>query len=140
MRRTALTIGALLTATALLAGPDARADDTRARRNFLLHCMGCHGEQGYGLEGKVPSMHETFASLARSPEGRYYVLRVPGVTQSTLAPEEIAEVLNWSLRQFSDDRAVSEVPPFTAQEVAAARQQPLLDVVGSRERALDSGD
>ena len=69
----------------LLVVTNAQADPARARQNYLLHCMGCHGETGVGLEGKVPSMHDTLAMLSRTPQGRYYVLRVPGVTQSTLS-------------------------------------------------------
>jgi mono/diheme cytochrome c family protein len=129
-----------LLAAALVAAP-ALGDDVRARNNYLLHCMGCHGETGHGLEGKVPSMHDTLAMLSRSADGRYYVLRVPGVTQSTLSDEDLAAVLNWSLREFSDAGPLENVPPFTSAEVAEARTQPLLDVMATRERALgvDSG-
>jgi mono/diheme cytochrome c family protein len=124
----------------LLAGAaTAQADPARARRNYLLHCMGCHGETGVGLEGKVPSMHGTLAMLSRTPQGRYYVLRVPGVTQSTLSDDDLAEVLNWSLREFNDSTAHVEVPEFTAAEIATARRQPLLDVAASRAAALGSG-
>ena len=123
----------------LLVVTNAQADPARARQNYLLHCMGCHGETGVGLEGKVPSMHDTLAMLSRTPQGRYYVLRVPGVTQSTLSDADLAEVLNWSLREFSDAAAPQNVPDFTAAEIATARRQPLLDVAASRAAALEGG-
>ena len=126
----------LLALIALMVTTQAHGDDARAHANYLLHCMGCHGEAGNGQEGKVPSMHGTLAMLSRTPQGRYYVLRVPGVTQSTLSDEDLAEVLNWSLRTFSDARPTAAVPEFTAAEIAQARKQPLLDVMGSREQAL----
>jgi len=131
--------GPLLAALALAIATQARGDDVRAQQNYLLHCMGCHGENGTGQEGKVPSMHGTLSMLSRTPEGRYYVLRVPGVTQSTLSDEELAEVLNWSLRTFSDSKPVKSVPAFTPQEISVARTQPLLDVAASRERAIGAG-
>jgi mono/diheme cytochrome c family protein len=125
---------ALLAATA-----GAQADAVRARQNYMLHCMGCHGEAGVGLEGKVPSMRGTLARLTRTPQGRYYVLRVPGVTQSTLSDLDLAEVLNWSLREFSDAAVKTDVPSFTADEIARARREPLLDVAASRASALADG-
>ena len=126
----------LLATVSLLAAAQVHGDDARAHQNYLLHCMGCHGEAGRGLEGQVPSMHGTLAMLSRTPEGRYYVLRVPGVTQSTLSDEDLAEVLNWSIRTFSDAAPSKSVPPFSPQEISVARKQPLLDVAASREHAL----
>lgn len=134
---------ALLASIAVLAacaGAPALADGERARQNYLLHCMGCHGEDGAGLEGKVPPMRGMLASILGSPQGREYVLRVPGVTQSTLTPREIAEVLNWALAEFSGAEAARRVKPFTADEVARFKGQPLLEVVATRRRLLRPGE
>lgn len=114
----------------------ARADDERAHQNYLLHCMGCHTESGVGLPGKVPSMHGTLARLADDPDGRSYILRVPGVTQSTLEPARLAEVLNWAMREFSDTAVAARIRPFSAAEVAAARSRPLLEVTATRQKVL----
>lgn len=126
----------LILCIALAACDAAQADPARARANYLLHCMGCHTEDGTGLEGKVPSMRGTLARIARSPEGRAYLLRVPGVTQSTLSAAEIAEVLNWALAEFSEVKAVRAVAPFTAEEVAAYKSRPLLEVLATRDAVL----
>jgi mono/diheme cytochrome c family protein len=115
----------------------AHADDGRARQNYLLQCAGCHGEDGRGLEGHVPSMHDTFAIFAKQPEGRAYLMRVPGVTQSTLEPKQLAEVMNWAMKEFSAPALVSSAPPFTAAEIAAARAQPLLEVNATRISVLE---
>ena len=61
---------------------------------------------------------------------------MPGVTQSTLEPARLAEVLNWAIRAFGDGTQPAQVPPFTAAEVAAARDYPLLEVTAMRERVL----
>jgi mono/diheme cytochrome c family protein len=121
-----------LLATAAFAGQPYDAE--RARQNFLLHCVGCHGEDGRGLEGHVPSLHGTFAKFAVEPRGRAYLLGVPGVTQSSLSPERVAEVMNWALRKYSTPQAAARVKPFTAEEVAAARTRPLLEVFATREQ------
>ena len=123
----------VLLASVLLLGGEALADADRARQNFLIHCMGCHGENGLGLEGQVPSFRNTLAKISSSPQGRDYVLRVPGVTQATLDDRQTAEVLNWVLGEFSTRDAAQRIAPFTAAEVARARQQPLLEVNAVRE-------
>jgi hypothetical protein len=112
------------------------ADDDRARQNYLIYCMGCHGEQGDGFKDQVPSMRGTLAGLAVLPEGRSFLLRVPGVSQSSLDAVQTAEVLNWALREFSDAAAGKSVPAFTADEVAEARARPLLEVSSARAQLL----
>lgn len=129
-------LAAFACCTLSLAAISAQADDRRARQNYLLQCAGCHGETGDGLEGHVPSMRGPFARFAKEPQGRAYLLRVPGVTQSTLDPELLAEVMNWALREFSPPEAASAVRPFTAEEIAAAKSQPLLEVVATRANLL----
>ncbi len=123
----------LLTA-ALVAAPLSHADDARARENYLLHCMGCHGEAGTGLEGHVPSLRGLLARLAADPQGRRYVLGVPGVTQSSLDAQLLAEVLNWSVREFSEPPLAQRVKPFGSAEIAAARTKPLLEVADTRRK------
>jgi mono/diheme cytochrome c family protein len=118
----------------------AAADPSRAHQNYLIHCMGCHGEDGLGLEGHVPSFRETLAKISASPQGRDYVLRIPGVTQSTLDDAQTAAVLNWVLTEFGGADATSKVAPFTAAEVARTRQNPLLEVNAAREAALRAAE
>ena len=120
----------------LAGSPGILADDNRARQNYMIHCMGCHGEHGDGFKEQVPSMRGTLARLATLPDGRSFLLRVPGVSQSSLDAELTAEVLNWTLREFSDAEALHSVPPFTADEVAQARARPLLEVSSTRTQVL----
>lgn len=130
---------ALLLPVLLFAG-SALADANRARQNYLIHCMGCHGESGLGLEGQVPSFSNTLAKISASPQGRDYVLRVPGVTQATLDDRQTAEVLNWVLAEFSTKDAAQRIAPFTAAEVARARQQPLLEVNAARDAVFRTAE
>ena len=124
----------------LLTAVCTHADDRRARQNYLVHCGGCHGENGNGFEGRVPTLNDTFAAFAKQPQGRAYLLRVPGVTQSLLRPELLAEVMNWALHEFSSLVDASRVRPFTAEELAAARESPLLDVAVTRKELVGSGE
>jgi mono/diheme cytochrome c family protein len=121
----------------LLAVADgALADASRAQRNYLLHCMGCHGERGLGLEGHVPSFRDTLVKISATPRGRDYVLRIPGVTQTALDDAQTAEVLNWVITTFGAVDAARKVVPFTAAEIARARQDPLLEVAATRDALL----
>lgn len=126
----------LVASCGLAASPGVLADDSRAQQNYLIYCMGCHGERGDGFKDQVPSMRGTLARLATLPDGRSFLLRVPGVSRSSLDPELTAEVLNWALREFSDAGARHFVPPFTADEVAQARARPLLEVSSTRAQLL----
>ena len=110
---------------------------TLAQQNYFIHCMGCHGENGAGLAGQVPDLRKDLARLAALPGGRAYILRVPGVTQTTLEPERTAEVLNYTLRTFGGAEVARRIAPFTAAEVAAARGTPLLEISATRAGVLE---
>jgi hypothetical protein len=71
----------------------------------------------------------------RTPEGRDYVLRVPGAANSVLPDERLAAVLNWLAERFP---APEQPLPaaFTAPEVAAARRAPLADVQATRREVV----
>jgi mono/diheme cytochrome c family protein len=107
---------------------------SRARSNFQLHCMGCHAEDGAGLKGKVPSLRESLPRFLASPDGREFIVRVPGVSQASLPSDELAAVLNWVAREFGGASALKPETLFTVAEVQRLRMQPLLDVSAARAR------
>ena len=124
-----------------LGAATAHADDpARAKQHYQLQCMGCHGEDGAGLEGQVPSLRNTLSKISTGALGRDYVLRVPGVTQSTLSSAELAEVLNWAINEFSEAAMAKDVRPFTAVEVESARSRPLLEIGTTRAKVLSEAD
>jgi hypothetical protein len=133
MRRFALLLA--IGATVALAD-----DPVRAKQHYQLQCMGCHGEDGAGLEGQVPSLRGTLSKISNGALGRDYVLRVPGVTQSTLSSAELAEVLNWAIYAFSDAEVARDVRPFTAAEVESARSRPLLEIGSTRAKVMKEAD
>jgi len=63
-------------------------------------------------------------------------VRVPGSSQSALSDAELAEVLNWMVREF-DPR---DFVPYGAEEVARVRRPPLDDVDGVRRELLQRID
>jgi len=101
------------------------------RINYMLQCMGCHTPDGSGEPGRVPSVKETLVPFAGSPDGRRFLVQVPGAAQSTLSDAELAELLNWMIQNLSLTRSAG-VPPFTAKEVASYRRTPLVAVQATR--------
>jgi mono/diheme cytochrome c family protein len=126
-RTVAVAAGALACATiAAHAGP---AED------YMLHCMGCHGAEARGVAGKVPPLAVSLNRFMRTPQGRDYVLRVPGAANSALGDAQLAAVLNWLAERYAapgEPRAA----PFTVAEVSRERHSPLADVKATRREVL----
>jgi hypothetical protein len=101
--------------------------------------MGCHTPDGRGEPGRVPSVRDTLVPLASKPEGRRFLIQVPGSAQSKLSDADLAEVLNWMVGNLSAVPAPKSVPRFTADEVAAYRHKPLVAVKEERRRLI-AGD
>lgn len=104
--------------------------------NYMLQCMGCHTPDGRGEPGRVPSVRDTLVPLASKPEGRRFLIQVPGSAQSKLSDAELAEVLNWMVAHLSAVPVPRSVAAFTAGEVAAYRHKPLVAVTEERRRLI----
>ena len=92
-------IAALAAATFFTCAP-AQASP---QQDYILYCMGCHGAQAEGVPGKVPPLAHALGRYMRTPEGRNYILRVPGAANSVLSDAQLAAVLNWLAQTFNGD-------------------------------------
>ena len=104
--------------------------------NYMLNCMGCHLADGSGAQGKVPSLRDSLARLSASRAGRRYLVQVPGSAQSPLSDLELAQVLNWMVRNLSASAVADGFTEFTAVEVADYRRFRLVNVRDTRARLL----
>lgn len=138
----AARLAALLLVAAL---PAAAADYTPgrpleshagARLDYALKCKGCHGLWGQGTPGHVPRLEGFVGLFTHLPEGRDYLMRVPGVARSVLDDVRLTAVLNWVLETYGREQVAPGFRPFTVAEVAAARLRPLEDRKGLRDRML----
>lgn len=102
--------------------------------DYMLHCQGCHGADGRGSPGAVPSLQNQVGRFLRAPGGREYLIRVPGSAQSALGDAELAELLNWMIHGFGPEDA--DFTPFSAEEVSRHRARPLVDVEAVRRDLL----
>jgi len=119
-----------LAAAAVASGVLASATASPAV-DYTLYCQGCHGAEARGVPGKVPPLAATLALFMGTPQGRDYLLRVPGAANSALTDEQLAAVLNWLAERFPAAGTAAPAP-FTAAEVARVRRTPLTDVLGTR--------
>jgi mono/diheme cytochrome c family protein len=101
-------------------------------QDYMLHCMGCHGTEAQGVPGKIPPLANALSRFMRTPEGRDYVLRVPGAANSALSDAQLAAVLNWLAVTFDAKTSASNPAPFTSEEVSRLRHMPLASVLAAR--------
>lgn len=108
------------------------------RQNYLLHCSGCHLPDGSGSKpNDVPTLHGIPGHFAAIPEGRAFLTQVPGIAYSSLSDAEVAEILNWSLLEFSRETLPENFTPFTTEEVARLRAVRPADVFKVRAAVLE---
>lgn len=124
-----------LPALALAASVLAASAQASPGQDYMLYCMGCHGAEARGVPGKVPPLALSLARFMRAPEGREYVLRVPGAANSVLSDAQLAAVLNWLAERYGVPDA-SPPAPFTTAEVTRLRHTPLVNVQASRREVL----
>lgn len=121
----------LLGATAAAAGVNPQ----RAQFNYQMSCQGCHAPDGSGANA-VPRMRDAVGMFLAIPEGREYLVRVPGSAVSALDDAELAEVLNWIVQGFAGASLTVPFEPYSAQEVGRLRQHPLNEVVQYRAQLI----
>ena len=120
----------LCAALLLLVASFAQADP---RTNYLLHCSGCHRVDGTGVSPMVPTLHNVLGRIVSLPDGRGYLVRVPGASQAPISDAQLAAVMNWILTEFNENTLPKGFKPLTAREVSRARGQVLADPVKYRE-------
>ncbi|MGY0196783.1 c-type cytochrome [Leptothrix sp. BB-4] len=113
-------------------GP-ATAPVQGARNLFVVHCAGCHGMDGSGHPDQgVPDMRGAVGLFQHLPEGRGFLVQVPGVNNAGLSDAQIAAVTTWLVGQFSATTTPPGWRPYTAEEVARWRSQRPVDVAARR--------
>lgn len=105
----------------LLSNPE------RAKFDYQMNCQGCHVNDGSGGKS-IPNMQGFIGHFMQTTAGREYLVRVPGSANAALSDERLTEVLNWMLLSFSGDSLASGWQPFSMEEVAQLRKNPLLEV------------
>ena len=85
------------------------------------------------MPGLVPPLSGLAPFLA-TPEGRAYLVRVPGVAQASLEDDRLAALLNWVMSEMS---GTAPEPAYEALEVHELRGAPLRDAPAERRAVLE---
>ena len=107
----------------------------KAQYHYQMHCQGCHTPGGVGGNG-VPRLRGVVGHFLKSPEGRAYLLRVPGTAHSALDDQALSAVMNWTLARFGGDSLPADWQAYSASEVAAYRKNPLAEILAYRAAVL----
>ena len=112
--------------------------------NYLLRCVGCHTSAGVSPPlGRIPPLQDVVGHFARLPEGRLYLVNVPGIASAQLSPADTASLLNWMIETYGGESRPDQYQPFTADEVVALQKLAPDDVMRLRDevrqRLSDSG-
>lgn len=103
--------------------------------NYQLQCAGCHLGDGSGSPANdTPKMKGFVGNFLKVPGGREFLVRVPGMAQSALNNAQLADLLNWLMRE--DGMAGKSMPaqyqPYTTEEVTTLRHETMLNLPGTR--------
>ena len=128
-----LALAALLAVLLAAAPAGLRADPAL---DYVLNCQGCHLPDGAGTPGKVPPLKDHVARFLLLPEGRAFLVQVPGVARSALPDDRIAALLNWLVLRFDADHVPRNFKPYTSDEVARLRRHPRAEVAAYRKALL----
>lgn len=104
-------------------------------QDYSRNCQGCHGHTGISVS-EVPNLKDRVGYFVHTPEGRRFLVQVPGVALSMLDDRKLAELLNWTLQTYSAAQLPKDFQPYTEQEVAALRKSPLRKVLPVRETVV----
>ena len=93
---------------------------------------------GSGNElARIPDFRGYIGAFAADEDGRTYVLRVPGVVNTSLSDSEISAVINYVMNTWGGSSLRHDFVAFTAQEVEARRARPVADVVSFRRQIVE---
>jgi len=117
----------------LCASPALAGDN--GKYLYTLHCSGCHLRDGSGsAEGRIPRLAEQVGHFMKLPEGRRFLLQVPGVMNSGLGNAEIEVLMNWMVPHFAGASLDGNFVPYAPDEIEAARKNRLTDIFAGRRK------
>lgn len=88
---------------------------------YAANCAGCHGPSGRSVS-EIPTLVNRIGYFARIPDGRAYLVQVPGVAMSAVGDEDLAEMLNWLLNTYSAAQLPKDFQAYTPAEVGELRK------------------
>ena len=109
-----------------------------ARVHYMLYCQGCHLSDGAGSpKAEVPEMKDYVGNFLKVPEGREYLVRVPGSANAPIGDEKLANLLNWILLTIAGESTPKGFTPYSGEEVGEMREKSLTNIVTLRSNLIE---
>jgi len=108
--------------------------------NYQLQCLGCHLTNGEGApRHDIPMMKGFVGNFLKVEGGREFLIRVPGASLSALSNQQLAELINWMLKDdgIAGGSAPKDFKPYTEQEVETYRGVMIKDLPGHRKMLIE---
>lgn len=104
--------------------------------NWQMNCQGCHHPNGEGNAARDIPPLEALEKFQRLPEGRAFLIQVPGMSRSKLSDEELTQMANWMMEEFTTPQTDEEWQPYSVREVARLRRSPITEGVRDYRKRL----
>ena len=105
----------------------------QARIDFLLHCSGCHAQDGRGLEHKgIPALKDQVGYFLRTEDGRAYLMQIPGLLSAGMSDARRADVTNYILARFAGASLPENFVPYSAEEAKGYRESRPVNIKAKR--------
>jgi mono/diheme cytochrome c family protein len=100
--------------------------------------MGCHMVDGAGAPPTIPRLKDRVGYYLTIPDGRAYLVQVPGAANSLLDDRQLTAVLNWMVDEFAGASRPQTFEPYAIEEVARYRSKPPADIDALRHQLVDA--
>lgn len=115
----------------VLAGDKPYSD--QGRIDYILHCSGCHAQDGRGLENKgIPALKDQVGYFLRNEDGRAYLMQIPGLLSAGMPDARAADVTNYILARFAGASLPENFVPYIPDEAKRYRETRPADIPGKR--------
>ena len=81
-------------------------------------------------------MNDFVGYFLHVPGGREFIVQVPGAASAPISDQELADVMNWMLLNFSRNELPDPFEPYSAEEIGKLREEPLIDILQRREELI----
>ncbi len=112
------------------------AQAARNHFNWQMNCQGCHHPNGEGNAARDIPPLEALETFQRLPEGRAFLIQVPGMSRSKLSDEELTQMANWMMEEFATPQTDEDWQPYSVREVARLRRSPITEGVRDYRKKL----
>jgi hypothetical protein len=140
--RAAVHAAAILVTTWLATAPVSGWPDVKvyhgSERDYVLHCSGCHSIDGSGHpEFGVPDFRGQVGYFLQLPEGRAFLMQVPGLMNAGLPDQRRAAVTNYVVTTFAGASLPPQFQPYSAEEAKRYADERPADIAALRRQLYE---